>query len=97
MTKTSYHIHISIRDVLMNWTDRWFKGVFRHYDGHPMTPREAKAGLMNELAKGREVLPVQGCDNFDFIKGCLGHPALEAAADDEEACDCERCATWEDV
>ncbi len=31
---------------------------FAHADGRPMTPREAQNALLNELAHGRELLPI---------------------------------------
>ena len=57
--------HIAIRD---------YEGIFRHDDGHLMTGREARLHLLYELGKGRRLIASVGCDNFDFQKGCLGHP-----------------------
>jgi hypothetical protein len=34
---------------------------------------EFRNSLMDELAKGHEVLPTGECDNFDWKKGCQGH------------------------
>lgn len=47
---------------------------FMHEDGRPMTRAEAFEGLCDELAMGHEVIRASECDNFDFVKGCLGHP-----------------------
>jgi hypothetical protein len=71
---TLYHMCLSVRGALMNWYDREFKGVFSRDDGTPMSVREAKAALMDELASGHEVIPCTPCDNFDWIDGCQGHP-----------------------
>lgn len=72
MTRT-IHLCLDIRGALMH---RHFKG-FQHDDGRPMTSREAQAALMDELAKGRRVLPVcdpADCPDFDYQTGCPGHP-----------------------
>jgi hypothetical protein len=50
-----------------------YKGVFSNDDGTVMTTREAKKALEDELAQGHEIVPSQGCNNFDWKKGCLGH------------------------
>jgi hypothetical protein len=71
------HLCLDVRGALHNWSDREFKGVFKHDDGRPMTPREAKDALMDEIAKGHKVIPCGPCDNFDFQKGCLGHPDMK--------------------
>lgn len=60
---------VDIRGALWNSS---FDGL-RHQDGRPMTRREAFEALCDELAKGRELLPMGRCNNFDYKKGCLGH------------------------
>ncbi len=45
------------------------------------TAQEAAAFLMIELAKGRAVIPTCRCDNFDYQKGCQGHPEIEKQSD----------------
>jgi hypothetical protein len=60
--------------MLLNWSDDEFAGMFNHGDGRPMLPHEVKAVLRDELANGRELIPCDDCDNFDFVKGCMGHP-----------------------
>jgi hypothetical protein len=45
--------------------------------GRTLTPDEVKAALLDELAKGHEVIPFNAgpCEGFDFAgKGCPGHP-----------------------
>lgn len=74
MAKRVIHLSLSVRGALLNWSDQEFKGVFSHPDGRKMTPHEAKNALMDELAKGHEVIPCSnGCEGFDFKKGCPGH------------------------
>lgn len=35
---------------------------------------EIRKFFEDHLSEGHEVIPTGGCDNFDFKKGCLGHP-----------------------
>ena len=83
-TSTIIHLCLDVRGALMNWNDRNMKGVFRHDDGRPMTSREARSFLMDEIAKGHKVSPCGECDNFSYETGCGGHvvPAPDAAAAD---------------
>lgn len=72
------HMCLDVRGALMNWSDREFRGVFKHDDGRPMSVREAKNALMDEIAKGHEVIPcVNDCEGFDYKTGCPGHPVDE--------------------
>ena len=73
--ETIRHMCLSVRGVLLNWSDSQLEGVFKHDDGRPMTPQEAKATLLDELAKGHEVIPCgPACEGFDFTGGgCPGH------------------------
>lgn len=71
---TNYHLCLSVRGAL-NQPKRQLKGWLRDDDGKLLTPDEARNALMDELAKGREVLPIGECDNFDYKTGCRGHPA----------------------
>jgi hypothetical protein len=63
------HMCVDIRGAIWN---RSFEGL-KHSDGRPMTKHEAFEALCDELVKGRRVLPLSRCDNFDYEKGCLGH------------------------
>ena len=83
MSGTSYHIGLDIRGCLLNWTDRQMRGVILNDDGTPMTATQARLALMDELAKGRKVLPCSPCDNWDYQTGCGGHPVIEGADDAE--------------
>ncbi len=70
------HMCMSVRGAL-NWDKKTLKRNARGFtrnDGKPMTPDEVRNALMDELAKGREVIPLGECDNFDFKTGCKGHP-----------------------
>jgi len=68
------HLCLSVRGALMNWTARDYRAI-KHDDGRPMTAREGKAALLDELAKGHEVIPFgEPCEGFDYSGGgCPGH------------------------
>ncbi len=72
-----YHLCLDLRGALMNWSDRELANAITHDNGKKMTAREAKNALMDEIAKGREVIPCAPCDNFDYQTGCQGHIDLE--------------------
>lgn len=66
------HMCVEIRGAL--WNRSYLRDGFKHPDGRAMTSLEAFNALCDELAKGRQVLPLGPCDNFDYQQGCLGHP-----------------------
>lgn len=77
---TQIHICQSIRGPLMNWKLRDWKSATKwitRKDGTRFTSSELKQVFLDHLAAGHEVIPIGECDNFDFKKGCLGHPAKE--------------------
>jgi hypothetical protein len=70
---------MSVRGAL-NWDKRTLKRNARGFktdDGKPMTPGEVRNALMDELAKGHEVIQLGECSNSDFKTGCKGHPDTE--------------------
>jgi hypothetical protein len=72
-TKT-IHLRLDIKGALMNWDDRMFRGMFKTDDGTPMGGREAKARLIDLVAKGHNFLPYGDCEGFDPVaNGCPGH------------------------
>lgn len=75
----THHLALSVRGYIAG-PDKDLKGLFlNHKTGLPLTPREAREFLMNELVKGHEVLPIgKPCEGFDFKKnGCPGHEQSE--------------------
>ena len=70
----TFHIHLSVRGAIRDFSKRQLKGMFR-VDGRECTADEAKDHLIEALAQGKEVLPFgPPCDGFDFSGGgCLGH------------------------
>lgn len=57
-----------LRELATNATDD---------NGNQMTFEAFKQFLLDEKALGHKFLPVTGCNNFDPVKGCLGHEASE--------------------
>jgi hypothetical protein len=58
----------------MNWNDREWRNCVRDDDGKTLTPQEVKSYFLECLSEGKKVIPVgEKCDNFDYMKGCLGH------------------------
>jgi hypothetical protein len=72
----TFHICVSIRGALMaspeEFAQSW-QGVFFHDDGRPIRLVELRQLLEAELKKGHEIVPAQGCDNYDWVHGCKGH------------------------
>ena len=75
---TTYHVCQSVRGALLNWTKRDWANNLRHDDGRRCTPDEAKMFMLDQLAQGREVIPLTNppCEGFDYKKGCQGHPTV---------------------
>lgn len=67
------HVCLNVRCALLNWSNREFRHMVRN--GQPLSPREARAALLNELARGHEVIPIgPACEGFDYSGGgCPGH------------------------
>jgi len=70
---------LNVRGALKNMTNRELVGMFTHDDGRRMTADEEKDALMDELAKGHEVIPFgKPCEGFDYSGGgCPGHEKYE--------------------
>lgn len=75
MKPKTVHMSLSVRGALTNMTRRELGALFKHDDGRKMSADEAKDALMDELAKGHEVIPFGGpCEGFDYAgRGCPGH------------------------
>ncbi len=79
MSTRIVHVCISVRGAIRNWRD--WRGSITGDDGRRLkTQDEIQNALMDELAKGREVIPFgDPCEGFDFSGGgCPGHPTEEA-------------------
>lgn len=53
------------------------KSIFQNEKGQFISVGEARNFLYENLSKGRRVMPMGECDNFDYRKGCLGHEEIE--------------------
>lgn len=73
------HMCASVRGILETYnTDKkmakMFRGCVTDDNGKQITDGYLiRQHFYDELAKGREVLPIGNCNNFDYKKGCLGH------------------------
>lgn len=82
MTTTIVHCCLSVRGALKTMTRGQLGKLFRHDSGRRMTADEAKDALMDELAKGHEVIPLgTACEGFDYSGGgCPGHVTSDEVA-----------------
>ena len=84
---------VDIRGMLRR-PDRELRGCTDD-DGRKLTPRQVREALMDELAKGRKVLPFGPiCEGFSFETGCPGHenetlipPAVPGIPLEQAICD----------
>jgi len=76
------HMCLDTRGAL-NWPKSQLRNLIRDTEtGRYMTPDKARAWLLDELAKGHEVLPMCGCPDFDFKTGCPGKELAESEGRD---------------
>jgi hypothetical protein len=74
----SIHMHLNVRQFITRPLNQYPKGLFTKDDGSPMTNREAREALLDELQQGHVVIPCGQCNNFDYSGvGCLGHPVKD--------------------
>lgn len=70
------HTCMSIEGAIIN--AKYLKGAIT-VDGYTLqTVKEIRDFMKGELAKGRRVLPMCRCSNFDYQTGCKGHERPEA-------------------
>lgn len=70
-----HHLSTSI-DGLLSLSDYSLKKMLPNIkeDGKPVkTVSQLKKGLLALKSEGHRFIPAEGCDNFDPVKGCLGH------------------------
>lgn len=70
------HISTSI-DGLLEMSDSQLKKMcncVKDAEGNHPTLYEFKKYLMDEKAQGHRLIRSDNCDNFDPVRGCLGHP-----------------------
>ncbi|WP_095110516.1 hypothetical protein [Pseudomonas sp. Irchel 3E20] len=79
----TFHIHLSVRGALREFSKRQLSGMFKRADGTKCTAEESTDHLLEALALGKEVLPFgPHCEGFDFSGGgCPGHETPAAMND----------------
>lgn len=74
MSSQTFHYCLDVRGAIM-WPDKKLRRMVADENGDFLPPRETRAWLMDQLAQGRDVLPIgKACDGFDYKSGCPGHP-----------------------
>ncbi|UVM24896.1 MULTISPECIES: hypothetical protein [unclassified Pseudomonas] len=68
----TFHIHLSVRGALRDFSKRQLRGMFQHADGTKCSADEAKDHLLKRWPRAKEVLPFgPPCEGFDFTgNGC---------------------------
>ncbi len=67
------HGCLDIRGAL-GWRKSQLRGMFVDELGRKQTADQCREILLDELAKGRKVLPLgDPCEGFSFDTGCPGH------------------------
>ncbi len=69
---THFHLCLNIRGCISSGDYKNWVGSISD-NGRLLTAREILAGLFDEIAQGRAVIPIGQCDNFDYQTGCRGH------------------------
>jgi hypothetical protein len=79
---TKYHVALNVRDAIKRMSRRELKGLFLNRATMKLlTADEAKDVLLEHLALGHEVIPLDsGCEGFDYAGGgCPGHAEVRHA------------------
>lgn len=67
MVTTKRHLSTNI-DYLLNQSNKWLSNIFEG-DG-----AEIRQELEERKSKGELLIGSEGCEGFDPVKGCPGHP-----------------------
>lgn len=80
MPGKNYHLCQSVRGALMNWTKREWSRALVDENGRRLPADVAKQWMLDQLAQGREVIPIthKPCEGFSYKTGCPGHEMTEA-------------------
>jgi hypothetical protein len=72
----TFHLCISVRWML-HWSNveakRNMRSITKSDGSHYLSVAEFRDALMDELARGHEVLPMGECEGFNYKTGCPGH------------------------
>jgi len=72
-----HHMMQSVDGPLANWSDEEWEDACDWFEPTFVSGAGLKAEFKRLQSEGIKVLPVGDCENFDYIKGCLGHPVYE--------------------
>lgn len=76
----TYCCCLDVRGALTTMTKRELGRMFRNATtGKSLNADAARDHLLDQVAQGRKVIPLGPCDNFDYTRGCQGHPDPEPA------------------
>jgi hypothetical protein len=80
------HLAVSVRGLLAKSPAQLRSDTawITRKDGSRYTEPELRAALMEEVAQGTELLPMQECEGFDFKTGCPGHQWPDARQPSQE-------------
>ena len=70
------HMSVSIKGLLAQTDEEleyWIQYTKDENGNRPGSVGEFRKALQEELAAGNRLIRVPECDNFDPVKGCLGH------------------------
>ena len=67
-------VHVSASVGILESFAKQGKSFMDWEDGTPLTPEECLEAAKEFRAKGYEVVPPTGCDNYDKTGRCKGHP-----------------------
>ena len=75
---TRYHVAQSVRGALLNWKKRDWERNLVDGAGRPVGAYASKQYMLDQLAQGREVIPLthEPCAGFSYKTGCPGHPVV---------------------
>ncbi len=69
------HLCINLRGVLRHFKPHEWRGCVTRDNGSVLTTDEVREYFMDELSKGRRVIPLgKPCEGFSYETGCPGHP-----------------------
>lgn len=84
------HMRISVRGSLrrsIRELEQAWSGAITDDAGKVLTTGlEIQSFFMDQLAQGREYLPMGECEGFDYKTGCPGHASNELPDDGEAPC-----------
>jgi hypothetical protein len=73
------HMCINVRGAVRNFRPHEWRDCVTTDDGRVMTPSEVLEYFIDEIAKGRRVIPLgEPCEGFSYETGCPGHDEVRS-------------------